>query len=78
MRSSLRSQAARIAALTRWTYQDPIEGTRKAREAFDARFLDQVDPDRVLPEAERIRRAETARKLYFARLAHKSAKARRR
>ena len=37
-----------------------------------------VDPEGVLPEAERIRRAEHARKAYFTRLALKSAQARRR
>jgi hypothetical protein len=40
-------------------------------------FDDQVDPDRVLPEAERKRRAAQARKAYFAGLALESAKARR-
>jgi hypothetical protein len=40
-------------------------------------FYDQVDPDRVLPDAERERRATQARKAYFAGLAFKSAKARR-
>jgi hypothetical protein len=42
------------------------------------RFLDEVDPDRVLPEAERLRRAEHARSAYFSKLALKSAQARRR
>jgi hypothetical protein len=40
-------------------------------------FIDQVDPDRVLPEAERERRAAQARKAYFAGLALASAKSRR-
>jgi hypothetical protein len=43
---------------------------------LDRRFLDEVDPDRVLPEAERRRRAESARKVYYQRLALASAKAR--
>jgi hypothetical protein len=42
------------------------------------RFYDEVDPERVLPEAERELRAQSARKAYFSRLAMKSAKARRR
>jgi hypothetical protein len=42
------------------------------------RFIDQVDPDRTLPEAERLRRAEHARSAYFTGLALKSAQARRR
>jgi hypothetical protein len=41
------------------------------------RFERQVDPDGTLPEAERLRRAEAARKAYFTGLAFKSAKARR-
>ncbi|GAA5517761.1 hypothetical protein Lsed01_00171 [Demequina sediminis] len=40
------------------------------------KFEDQVDPDRSLSPDERARRAEHARKAYFARLALKSAKAR--
>lgn len=48
------------------------------REKFLARFEDEVDPDRTLPAAERLRRAGHARKAYFTRLALASAKARRR
>jgi hypothetical protein len=40
-------------------------------------LIDEVDPDRELPEAERFRRAEHAKKAYFTRLALKSAQARR-
>ncbi len=42
-----------------------------------ARFERQVDPDGTLPEAERRRRAEAAKKAYFLGLALKSTKARR-
>lgn len=72
-----RSQRARLAAYTRWSKQDPVEGTQKARDAFHASFIEQVDPDRVFPEPERLRRANAARSAYYARLAYKSAKARR-
>jgi hypothetical protein len=41
------------------------------------RFERDVDPDGTLPLAERARRAEHARKAYFAELARKSVKARR-
>jgi hypothetical protein len=51
--------------------------TEPARAAFMARFEDEVDPDRVLSPEERARRAEHARKAYFARLALASARARR-
>jgi hypothetical protein len=72
-----RSQVARIAALERWSKQDAKSGTAAAREAFDNRFLEQVDPNNELPEDERRRRAIAARKAYFARLALRSAQARR-
>jgi hypothetical protein len=52
--------------------------TTAARAAFNQRFLDEVDPDRVLPEAERDRRASYARRAHFAKLALKSVQARRR
>ena len=51
--------------------------TANARAAFLARFVDEVDPNRELPEAERERRATAARKAHFARLAFASAEARR-
>lgn len=50
--------------------------TEPARKAFDRRFLDEVDPDRVLDPAERHRRAAHARKAHFKKLALKSARAR--
>lgn len=71
-----RSQRARIAAHARWAKHDPTEGTAPARRAFLAKFIDQVDSERVLPEPERLRRAESARQAYMARLAYKSAQAR--
>lgn len=56
---------------------DSREVTAPARAAFFARFEREVDPENVLPEAERRRRAEHARKAYYAGLALKSAAARR-
>ncbi len=50
--------------------------TRNARRAFDVRFVDEVDPDRVLPIAERTDRANQARSAYFRGLALKSSQAR--
>lgn len=67
---------ARVAALTRWAHEDPAEQMRKARAKFDERFERQVDPEGVLPEPERIRRAQAARKVYFQQLAFKSSRAR--
>ena len=66
----------RIGAYRLHASHDPRETTAPARAAFLKRFEDQVDPERVLPEAERLRRAEYARKAHFARLALASARAR--
>ena len=55
---------------------DPRQTTAKARSSFLARFEREVDPERLLPEAERLRRAEYARRAHFARLALASARAR--
>lgn len=68
---------ARLAAHTRWSQQDPRAGTQKARETFLRSFLDVVDPERRLPEDERLRRAESARKAHFTKLALASARSRR-
>ena len=73
-----RSLRARLAAHTLHSRVDPVAPTAPAREAFLARFETEVDPEGVLPEAERLRRADHARKAYFTGLALKSAKARRR
>ena len=74
---SERSLRARIAAQTLHSKYDSRELTANARRTFLAKFEDEVDPNRELPEAERLRRAESARKAYFTRLALKSAQARR-
>ena len=70
---------ARLAAHKSWANtHNPTERTAAGRAAFDRRFEDEVDPDHVLPEPERLRRAESARRAYFTALALKSARARRR
>jgi hypothetical protein len=74
--STLPRLRGRYAALTRWSLQDGVAGTAKARQAFRDRFIDQVDPERKLPEAERARRAEAARKAHYVRMAYRSAVAR--
>ena len=71
-----RTLRARLAAHTLHATVDSREHTEPARKAFMDRFEDQVDPDRVLPPAERRRRAEQAKKAYFTRLALKSVQAR--
>lgn len=64
-----RSQRARLAATSRWAAQDGRAGTEAARAKFLARFEQEVDPAGELPEAERTRRAEAARRAHFQRLA---------
>jgi hypothetical protein len=68
----------RIGAFRLHATHDPRETTKRARAAFDARFLREVDPDGLLPEEERRRRAHYARKAYFARLARRRAAGHRR
>jgi hypothetical protein len=73
--NSERSQRARIAALAR-SAQEPsgTAMTEKARTTFWQRFYDQTDPQ--LPEAERQRQADAARRLHMTRLSHRAAIAR--
>lgn len=68
---------ARMPAYTLHARYDPRETTKPARRTFNQRFLDQVDPDYRLPERERQRRAEAARRAYSTRLAYLSARSRR-
>jgi hypothetical protein len=68
-----RTLRARIAANTRWSQP-------QARVAHSdkrlARFADEVDPDRKLPEAERMALARQRRRAYMQSLALNSSKAR--
>ena len=74
-----RSLRSRLAAHESWARtRDPAARTANARKAFRDRFENEVDPDGILDPDERIRRAESARKAYFTRLALKSATSRRR
>ena len=69
---------ARIGGHSKWAKtSDRTAATATARQAFLNRFEKQVDPDGVLDPAERARRAESARKAHFTRLALRSAQARR-
>lgn len=73
-----RSMRGRMGAYALHARYDPRQTTAPARAAFLRRFLDEVDPDRVLPESERLRRAAAARKAYFTRLAYLASRRRRR
>ena len=70
-----RSLQARAAAHAKWSRTDPKEGSARARRAFYKRFENQVDPDRVLPPAQRARRADHARRAYMLDLSRRAAKA---
>ena len=77
MTKSERQQRARIGGFALAASRDPRDYTRAARRGFMRRFLDQVDPERKLPAAERERRARAALKAHMAGLALKSARKRR-
>jgi len=67
--------AGRIGGYVLRATHDPMEYTSAARRTFLSRFL--PDDPSLTPE-ERQRRAEAALKAHMLRLAHKSAKKRRR
>ena len=68
-----RSDNARIAAYAMHSKHDSRETTAPARRAFMRRFERQVDPEGLLDPADRARRAEAAKSVYFRQLARKSA-----
>lgn len=77
---SAKSLPHQIAANIRWSREDPRSpdaAPARARAGLDAKFLREVDPEGVLPEPERRRRAECAKRAHFQRMALASAKARR-
>lgn len=73
-----RSPRHAAAALTRVASEGGHAVSAPARAAFLRKFEDQVDPERVLPEGERAKRASAARRAHFLTLAAKSADVRRR
>ena len=69
----------RLGGLAVAAKHDPLVYTAKARQVFKERFLDEVDPDGSLRKKnpkEAQRRAEAARKLFYARIAYASVKSR--
>lgn len=72
-----RSQRARLAALTRWSNEDPAANAERGQAGLLARFEREVDPNNELTPSERLRRAQAARRAHMARLAFRSSKARR-
>lgn len=72
------STRASLAANTSWAFTaDRSARTQAARDAFFAKLCAQVDPDGVLPEDERIRRAEYLRKAHMQRMSLARIKAQR-
>lgn len=69
---------ARLASHQSWANtEDRTARAMPGNQALMDSFERKVDPEGKLPEAERIKRAESARKAHFTRLALKSAQARR-
>lgn len=70
---------SRAASHVRWSREaDRTKATAPARAGLQAKFERQVDPEGVLDPVERAKRAESARKAYYAELTRKSIAARRR
>lgn len=74
---SERSLLASAAAYALHSQRDSRELTAPARAGRWAKLLATVDPEGVLPEPERVRRAEALRKSQLKFAAAKSAKVRR-
>lgn len=75
---SERALRARAAAYMKWAHTDDrTAATATARAAARNRFEKLVDPEGVLAPDERTRRADMARRAFYADMARKSAKARR-
>jgi len=72
-----RSLRGRIGAYRLHATHDSGQTSAPGRLAFLASFELLVDPDGLLPPAERARRAAHARSAHFTRLAYLSARARR-
>ena len=72
-----RSTLGRLGALSQHARHDARVTTAAARRAFLERFEREVDPEGELPEAERKRRAEYAKRAYFTKLSAKANAARR-
>jgi hypothetical protein len=73
-----RKTIAQIAVDSRWAFEpDRIAATQPMRDARRAKYLERVDPDGLLPEPERQRRADSLLRADMRRLALKSAQSRR-
>ena len=78
MTPAQRALRAKLAAHASWANTtDRAARTAAARKAAHDRFEREVDPDGALPPDERARRAASARRAHFSRLALLSARKRR-
>jgi len=68
---------ARIGAYSLHAKHDTRVVSLPGRTAAFRKFLDEVDPDGVLPEVERLRRAKAAQNAHLAQIALKSVQSRR-
>jgi hypothetical protein len=66
----------RLGGLRASAKRDPHQTTAAARAGAEASYERQVDPEGILPAAERTRRARAARAAFFARLSLQSVEAR--
>ena len=72
--ASLRGQ---IGAHTRWAREtDRSAATLPARRGLEAKFEREVDPEGILPPAERAKRVENARNAHMAKMRLASSKSR--
>ena len=72
MPDPIRQATGAVGGATRWATAEPGEAAdqmARARAALWAKFLDQADPEKVLPVDERERRAHGLRKLAYSRMA---------
>jgi hypothetical protein len=70
-----RSRIASIAALTRWSREDPAANAARGQAGLVAKFEAEVDPNHELPEAERHRRAWCAYRAHMKRISRLRTKA---
>lgn len=72
-----RALRARGASYASWANTaDPAARTRNGKNAAFRRFEDQVDPDRLLEDDERFRRAKAAQRAHMSSIAQLSVKSR--
>jgi hypothetical protein len=71
-----RSQRARIAALARWSREDPTFNAQRGQRGLRASIAASLDLPDDLEDAERERRIDAAFRAHMSRLALSSARAR--